>query len=367
MVIFLIVSLMLFISWTVINSFFMPSLRVNPPLTKQPLVSILVPLRNEEGNVDGLISSLKQLTYPNLEVLLLEDHSTDQTYDLLVEYTKELPHFHVIEGAPLPPTWVGKVFGCHQLSQLASGDYLLFIDADVRLEKATIEATLALAKRRDAALVTGFPRFPTKSFLGNLLVPMQHFVVYFHLPLMMANYTKKSAFTAAHGAFMFFEKNSYQKINGHFSVKSSLVEDVEITRLIKKANMRAVLVNVTDYVSCYMYDTSRDVWHGFTKNIFPGLGRSYPLAISVASFYAIFYVFPIFLGVYGVFSRQWILVLPLLLSVLQRLWIDWKARQRLPLFLYMPFSALSMIIILIASMLKNLSKKGYQWKGRNYS
>jgi cellulose synthase/poly-beta-1,6-N-acetylglucosamine synthase-like glycosyltransferase len=358
---------LLFISWTVINSFFMPSLPASPPLTKKPLVSILVPLRNEEGNVEGLISSLKQLTYPNLEVFLLEDHSTDQTYDLLVEHTKELTHFHVIEGAPLPPTWVGKVFGCHQLSQLASGDYLLFIDADVRLEKATIEATLALAKRRDATLVTGFPRFPTKSFLGNLLVPMQHFVVYFHLPLMMANYTKKSAFTAAHGAFMFFKKESYQKINGHFSVKSSLVEDVEITRLIKKANMRAVLANVTEYVSCYMYDTSKDVWHGFTKNIFPGLGRSYPLAISVMIFYATFYVFPVFLGVYGVFSGQWLFVLPLLLSVLQRLWIDWKAQQRLPLFLYMPFSALSLIIILIASMLNNLSKKGYQWKGRNYS
>ncbi|RXI97766.1 glycosyltransferase [Anaerobacillus alkaliphilus] len=367
MILFLIVSLTLFLLWTLINSLFLPSLPKNDQLTNGPLVSILVPLRNEEKNVKGLITSLKQLTYSNIEVCLLEDHSTDRTYDLLIEHTRDLANFHVIRSAPLPPDWVGKVFGCHQLSQHAKGDYYLFIDADVRLEKGTIEAVLGLVKQRNASLVSGFPRFPTETLLGNLLIPMQHFIVLFHLPLFMANYTNKQQFTAAHGAFMFFEKNSYKKINGHQSVKSSLVEDVAITKQMKKAGEKMVLANVTSYVNCHMYETSKEVWDGFTKNIFPGLGRSYVLASFVISFYSFFYVLPLFLAIYGVATTQWLFVLPLLLSIIQRCIIDSLARQRLMLCLFIPISALGLIAVLLASMLRNFTNKGYHWKGRNYS
>lgn len=366
MILFLIISLTLFLFWTFINRSFMPALPKRH-LVERPLVSILIPLRNEEKNVPELVANLAQLSYSNLEVYLLDDHSTDQTYDVLVEHTKNQTNFHVIQGNPLPSDWVGKVYGCHQLSQYANGDYYLFIDADVRLEKETIEATLALLKQKGASLVTGFPRFPTNTLIGNLLIPMQHFVVGFHLPLFMANFTRQPQFTAAHGAFMFFEKNSYHHIQGHELVHSSLVEDVAITRQMKKAGRKAILANITNYVSCHMYDTSKEVWAGFTKNIFPGLGRSYVLATFVIIFYSFFYVFPLGLAIYGSITLQWMYLIPLVLTILQRLFIDLGARQQLSLFIYMPFSALCLIGVLLTSMVQTVTKKGYKWKGRNYS
>ncbi|GAE27764.1 glycosyltransferase [Halalkalibacter wakoensis JCM 9140] len=88
------------------------------------LISILIPLRNEERNVPGLVQSLKELHDQNIEVLFLDDHSSDQTYNLLTELTKDRKNFHVRKGKPLPANWVGKVHACHQLSALAKGDYL---------------------------------------------------------------------------------------------------------------------------------------------------------------------------------------------------------------------------------------------------
>ncbi|MCD8502533.1 MAG: glycosyltransferase [Bacillaceae bacterium] len=205
--------LAIFFLWTIINTFFLPRLPKRVQITHTPLISILIPLRDEQKNVHGLIQSLKRLTYPKFEVLLLEDHSSDETLPLLLEETKGLPNFHVIKGKSLPNNWIGKVFGCHQLSKKASGEYLLFIDADVRLEPNTIEATLTFAQNKGAALVTGFPRFPTNTFLGNLVIPLQHFVVLFHLPLLIANHSQKASFSAAHGAFMFFSKEGY--LNDH--------------------------------------------------------------------------------------------------------------------------------------------------------
>ena len=315
----------------------------------------------------GLIQSLKRLTYPKFEVLLLEDHSSDETLPLLLEETKGLPNFHVIKGKSLPNNWIGKVFGCHQLSKKASGEYLLFIDADVRLEPNTIEATLTFAQNKGAALVTGFPRFPTNTFLGNLVIPLQHFVVLFHLPLLIANHSQKASFSAAHGAFMFFSKEGYLKIGGHEAVKGSLVEDVEITRAVKKAGIRAVLANTTDYVTCYMYETSKEVWDGFTKNIFPGLGRSYLLAVFINLFYSIFYVLPLPLALTGIIFQNWFFVIPLVITVLQRLVIDYITKQRMPLFLFMPISAIGLILLITSSMIRSWKKQGYTWKGRNYS
>lgn len=367
MIYILIVIFTLFLFWTLLNSLFMPRLPKGPYLKETPLVSVLVPLRNEQRNVRELIASLRQLTYPNLEVILLEDHSSDDTFELLLKYTEDLPNFRVIQGDPLPSSWVGKVFGCHQLSEHAKGEYLLFIDADVRLRKDTIEATVALAKQKQAGLVTGFPQFPTDTFLGNLVIPMQHFVVFFHLPLFMANLTNKHPFTAAHGAFMFFDKKSYNGIDGHRSVQSSLVEDVEISRTMKKVDQKVLLANITDYVTCHMYTSSKEVWQGFTKNMFPGLGRSYLFALFVSAFYFTLGVVPLIFAGFGFMTMNVLYALPLLLILTQRLVVDRLTRMRMPLFLLMPLSALSLVIILQASMLQSLLKKGYEWKGRRYS
>jgi cellulose synthase/poly-beta-1,6-N-acetylglucosamine synthase-like glycosyltransferase len=364
------IALILLLIWTVVNSFFMPTLR-KQGLTEYPLVSILIPLRNEEKNARKLVQSLKRLSYPNLEFIMLDDQSADQTREILLHSTGNDSRFSILSGAPMPSGWSGKVHACHQLSHKAAGDYFLFLDADVRLHPSTIESTLSLMKEKKAAMLSGFPNFPVKHVLEKWLVPMQHFLIYFHLPLYFANYTSMISASAAHGAFMMFEKKSYEQFGGHASIKSSIVDDVALARTAKKHNHRVLLANVTDFVTCYMYDSNKSVWEGFKKNIFPGFGRSITIVILFTLFYSTFYILPLFLAIYGIYTMiagelQTSYFLPMLLIILQKAFIDYRSGQKITLSLAISLSAAAFLILLYSSMIASFKKTGYSWKGRTY-
>ncbi|HSI66638.1 MAG TPA: glycosyltransferase family 2 protein, partial [Planococcus sp. (in: firmicutes)] len=192
----------------------MPRLPKKPDLVSEPLVSVLVPMRNEERNVEALIKSLRASSYNRMEFIVLNDQSTDRTQEKLEAAIGQDPRFTILQGRQLPEGWVGKVHACHQLQEAAGGDYLLFIDADIQFKPQAIEQSLALMNRRHAKLLTGFPAFEVPPFLSKLLVPMMHFVVFFHLPIMLANFSRFRAATAACGMWMMFERKSYEKMGG---------------------------------------------------------------------------------------------------------------------------------------------------------
>lgn len=349
---------------TITNNFFLRKPR-NSLISEQhiPFVSILIPMRNEEKNVTTLIQNLKELTYENFEVILLDDRSEDNTKPLALKAIGSDKRFQLMEGVPLQEGWVGKVHACHQLSKQATGDYLLFIDADVRLHEDSIEKTLPFFQTNKIKLVTGFPRFPVTSLLSILLVPMQHLVVWTHLPAFFANYTRFTKSTAAHGAFMLFETKAYEAIGGHSSVQSSLVEDVHIARKLKENGYFVKLINNTAYVTCHMYDTNKEVWEGFLKNIYTGIGRSKMMVFMLTIYYTLFYIVPFPLAI---INFDWLYALPVLLIFMQKAFIDWQTRQKMWLFLLMPFSAIAFIMIMHASMWRSILKQDYMWKGRAY-
>ncbi|NGP44534.1 glycosyltransferase [Bacillaceae bacterium SIJ1] len=329
----------------------------------------MVPLRNEAANATALIKNLKQLSYWNLEILLLDDGSEDETYTLLQDAIGRDQRFTLIKGKPKPPGWMGKSYACHQLSQLANGKYYLFIDADIRLNRDTIQYVIHHLSKKKAGQLTGFPKCPTPVFLSRLLVPMQHFVVLFHLPIWFANHTTFPAFTAAHGAFMAFERNSYHTVGGHTAAHDALVEDMTLTRAMKSHGHRVLLMNIASEVTCYMYSRNIDVWNGFLKNTFPGIGRSYILAVLISFVYLTLYVFPLFILGLTLFEMGTIqlALMALLFIWLQRAFVDWLMGQKNFNFLLMPLSAAAMVSILIASMYNAWRRKGYIWKGRQYS
>ncbi|AJD91215.1 hypothetical protein JMA_18980 [Jeotgalibacillus malaysiensis] len=354
--------LLMFLLLTILNIFTMPRLKDQSD-DESSRVSILIPMRNEEANAAGVIDSVLHTTYANKEIIILNDHSEDQTEEILKTYGGKIK---VIQGEKLPDQWVGKVFACHQLSKQATGEYYCFIDADVRLKPDAISKALHLLKKNDAGLVSGFPQFPTKTFMAKLLVPLQHFFIFFHLPNIVANHSTKPAFTAAHGAFMLFDKNAYSASGGHHAVRHSLVEDIHITRTLKQNGYRCILSNVTNSITCDMYETNREVWEGFTKNIFTGLGRSVPVASIVALFYISFYFIPLPLFLNGVISGKWLLTLPLVIVFLQTFLIDIATRQSKLHFLLMPISAIALVVLLFTAAIKGLNGSGYKWKGRIY-
>ncbi|MFJ7744442.1 glycosyltransferase [Peribacillus sp. NPDC097295] len=367
MLFILIPCLTIFVIWTILNALCLPRLPKHPNLDKTPLVSIMVPMRNEDRNAESMVRCLQALTYPNIEFILLDDQSTDQTCSILEKATAGDSRFRILSGKKLPEQWVGKVHACHQLQQEAHGAYFLFVDADVRLKPHCLEKSLSLMNTSRAHLLTGFSAFEVPSFLSKLLVPMQHFVVFFHLPIMFANWTNILATTAAHGGFMLFERMAYMKMGGHEAVRSSLVEDVHIARKMKEQGFKVLLANITDEVSCRMYETNREVWAGFLKNIYNGLGRSFPLVVLLTIFYGFFYIGPLLLLVFGLFQFEPIYFIPYLLITCQRYIVDRMTNQRGYLSFLMPLSAASFICIMLASMWKSWSKQSYEWKGRYYS
>src|SRR5690606_36011376 len=145
--------------WVLINRQFLPPLPKQPELSGRPLVSVLLPLRYEERIVEVLIKYLKNSYYNQMEFILLNDQSTDGTQKELERTIEGDSRFTILQGKELPEGWVGKVHACHQLQQAASGDYLLFVDVDVRFRPTVIEQSLALMERKKAHLLTGFPAF----------------------------------------------------------------------------------------------------------------------------------------------------------------------------------------------------------------
>lgn len=356
-----------FLLWTIFNSFFLPALPVSFSTKETPAISVLVPMRNEERNVETIISSMKALNYPHLEMIVLNDQSTDRTQELLEQAIAGDTRFKIIQGKELPDGWVGKVHACHQLQQAAHGDYLLFADADIRFLPSSVGQTLSLMKQKNAALLSGFPAFDVPPLLSKLMVPMLHFVVFFHLPIALANYTKMPAATAANGMWMMFERKTYDEIGGHAAVRGSLVEDVHIARKIKASGQKMLLANITKSVRCRMYEKNSEVWEGFLKNSYTGIGRSPLIACGLTLFYTLFYIAPLFLAVFGLFKGEFLFVLPYLLTVLQQGYVLIKTQQRVLLAFLMPFQAAAMIAVLLTAMWKSWRKKTYSWKGRQYS
>ncbi|MCP3030622.1 glycosyltransferase family 2 protein [Halobacillus sp. A1] len=352
--------------WTIINSIFLPKLKLGRSQPKHHKVSLLVPLRNEEENVEGLVRSLKKLTYTDIEFVLLDDHSEDDTLHLLQEQTKEDSRFNIVTGEKLPEGWNGKVFACHQLAEQAEGDLYFFLDADARVQPSVIEKTIATMEKHGASMLSGFPKYPNYHFLAHMLVPLQHMVVLLHLPLAVANFTLRPAFTAACGIFIVIKREVYENIGGHASVKNSLVEDVHIAREVKKQGYKMLLCNITDEVISFMYDSSKETWEGFKKNIYTGVGRSPLMVIFLTITYLILFLMPFTLGIYGVLIQDWIFVLPFLLTVCFKMYIDTITGHPLWLAWLLPVSIILLISILFASMSVHIRGQSYHWKGRSY-
>ncbi|MBM7097219.1 glycosyltransferase [Bacillus sp. H-16] len=370
MLTFVITILVLSLAFTLLNTLSLPKIKSIQPGSKQSTpwssVNIYVPLRNEERNVPVLISNLKKLSYPELTIYLLDDGSTDKTGTLIEELTSGDTRFHLLNGGHLPEGWVGKVHACYQLSRHGNSEYALFMDADVTLAPMTIES-MVMSFEPGTGLITGFPRCPVKGILGHLLVPMQHFVVHFHLPVLLANLTVYPPATAAHGAFMMFRRESYDHIGGHRSVKDSLVEDVHISRELKKSGYRVKLANITSLVTCDMYNSDQEVWEGFSKNMFPGLGRSLLLVLLLTILYTAVYIVPLYWAVLGITGTlPAVYFIPFLLGVLQKAVVDFATGQKKWIALLMPASAFVTVILLWYSAYLGLFKKGFSWKGRVY-
>lgn len=233
-----------------------------------PLISVLIPARDEEANIAPCLESLQKQDYPNFEVLVLDDNSSDNTYRVVERIAAGDSHIRLLRGESLPEGWAGKPFACHQLAKEARGSWLLFVDADTTHAPHMLRSMLALALEQGPSLISGFPRQIAASLPQKVAIPVLYFIIMSWLPLWWLQSSKKHKSSLAIGQFLLFPAEEYRRIGGHEAVKSRILEDVWLGVEVNRHGGKQLAVDLSGVVSCNMYHSVGAMFEGFTKWVY---------------------------------------------------------------------------------------------------
>lgn len=371
--ILILLSLLVFFGILLRNLIDLPDMPVHASGTG-PLVSILVPARNEALNIERCVRSLLQQNYGAYEILVLDDGSTDTTPEILRSLARESDgRLRILTGVPLPDGWHGKTWACHQLGCQAKGELLLFTDADTMHQPDSLCRSVGALQDSGADMLSLTPLQELGSFWEKLVVPMVYFILLCYLPLRFVRTSRNPAFSFANGQFILFRKAMYDGINGHEAVKSNIVEDVWLCMAVKKAGGIVAPFNGRDIVSCRMYRNAREVWEGFSKNLFAGLGYKTGALFAMIVVSVIMYIVPyLFLAralSIAEFSMAhfWLPLFQAGVVLLSRLIVTKLFRQPLSFVPLHLLSEIALLAIACNSFYSIKFGKGSRWKGRSYN
>lgn len=360
-------SALVFIALTlIINLFLFPRLRAVAPLENMPRVSVLIPARDESGVIRDTLLHLEAQDYPDIEIIVLDDNSTDGTAELARAVGDRV---QVITGEPLPTGWAGKNWACHQLASRASGELMLFTDADVRWHPGSLNALVAEFQRTGADLLTIWPTQITRSWPERLTVSLISLVVLGYLPIWAVHYIPLRIFGAANGQCMAWRRDAYYRTGGHEGVRGTVLEDVTMARRLKSHSLRLRMADGGGLIACRMYNDWPSVRRGFAKNILAGFGGVIPLLLSTL-FHWIVFLFPVALLILSLLPQSglstyavsafFLTALGILIRAVSAAW----TRQRPADALLMPLSVLLMTVIAAQALLWHFRFGGPHWKGR---
>jgi glycosyltransferase involved in cell wall biosynthesis len=322
-----------------------------------PLLSVLIPARNEETSLPLLLDDLGDLTFGNVEIIVCDDHSTDHTADILKARSGQHPNLTWFKGADLPEGWLGKNYACYQLAQKAKGDYLLFLDADVRVSPDMASNALHYIQKSGRQLVSVFPTQEMRSFGEMVTVPIMNWILLSLLPLPLVRSSANPALSAANGQFMLFEGKNYRENQWHLNVKNESTEDIVISRLIKKKGGKVATLTGNSDVFCRMYHSADEAISGFSRNVNEYFGGSRLIMV--------LFLLTILFGWYPV----WVIwggdgiILFVMLIIINRILVTLVSEQRrLVIFLH-PLQMLSFAAIVSKNII-NKARKRTIWKGR---
>ncbi|CAB4760298.1 unannotated protein [freshwater metagenome] len=252
---------------TAINMRFLRSPTFNGSRVKEP-VSVLIPARNEAEHIANTVRSiLAQEGLAHLEVIVLDDGSTDGTAAIMAAIDD--PHLKLIAGGDgaLPAGWLGKPWACARLAESASGSVLVFIDADVILEPEAISGTVQLLREQGFAMVSPYPRQIAVTWLERLVQPLIAWSWSATVPLRLAETSSRPSLSAANGQFIVIDTQVYRSLGGHEAVANEVIEDVALMRAVKVFGEQAATVDGSKIASCRMYEATNEVVDGYTKSL----------------------------------------------------------------------------------------------------
>jgi len=345
---------------TIVNVLTFPRLKSAKQPTPTPMVSVLIPARNESRIIQQTVEKLLAQTYPNFELIVLNDNSTDRTGQVLDDINDA--RLSVITGKLLPSGWMGKSWACHQLAQVAKGDILIFTDADVQWTPNALNAVIAQMQQVDTDLFTVWSTQQTVTPAERLTVPLMAFAILTYLPTFMTHYSPFSMFAAANGQCMVWKRDTYEAIGGHEAVANNVLDDVTMARITKKAGYRLRMADGNKLISCRMYDGWTSVRDGFAKNILAGYGNSVIALSASIIFHFIVFLLPILLFIFAPPYRLWSALFISQAMLIRALSASFT-HQRVLDAIGMPISVILMTIISVRSIMWHFTG-GPRWKGR---
>ncbi|HYI10459.1 MAG TPA: glycosyltransferase family 2 protein [Thermoanaerobaculia bacterium] len=283
---------------TILNLLVVPKLRVREP-RRSPLVSAIVPARDEEGSIERTVRALLAQTYRELEVIVVNDRSTDATGEILARIAREDPRLVIVNGEEPPPGWLGKPHALHLGSLRARGELLLFLDADIVYQPEAVGAAVAYFEESESALVTLFPRIEMRGFWEHVAMPNLAMMAFSVLPLWLTNRTRIRVFAVGGGPGNLVRRGDYDAAGGHEALKDAVIDDVALARLMRRSGRRTEAVRAEHLVSVRMYAGLREIVDGFTKNAFATFGRSYLVAVVLIVGSVVVHILPYVLAVTG--------------------------------------------------------------------
>lgn len=237
-----------------------------------PSISVLIPARNEAESIRDAVETVLANVGVNLEVIVLDDHSSDATAAIVAEIAHRDSRVRVAPAPPLPEGWCGKQHACNVLAGLASNDLLVWMDADVRMARdALARMATEMGCRPTIGLLSGFPREETGTWLERLLIPLIHFILLGFLPIGVMRRLNRPALAAGCGQLFMARRSAYEEAGGHSAIRSSLHDGISLPRAFRKAGRRTDLFDATDLARCRMYRNAGEVWRGLLKNAGEGM------------------------------------------------------------------------------------------------
>ena len=238
-----------------------------------PRLSLLIPARDEAGSIGECLHAALGSKGVDLEVVVLDDHSTDGTAEIVAAAAGEDPRVRLEPAPPLPAGWCGKQWACLSLARAAdpSRDLFCFIDADVRLKPGALRAMCDERDRRGVDLLSGFPREICGTAWEAAVIPLIHFVLLGFLPIFVARRLRGPAWAAGCGQLFLTTRGAYTAVGGHGAVKASLHDGLKLPRAYRLAGRTTDVVDAADLATCRMYTGGAETFSGLAKNATEGV------------------------------------------------------------------------------------------------
>jgi chlorobactene glucosyltransferase len=347
---------------------------------RPPRVSILVPARNEEAALPACLESLLKLEYPDYEIILVDDDSTDATGAIGDEWARRPEsrgRLKVIHNREVPPGWSGKVHALWLAESAAAGEWILATDADVVFHPAALRVAVGRAFRQGVDLLSLVPEFEFGSFWEKMVLPAFSFLLSTLFPMRAVNNPKSRRALAA-GAFILMRAEVFRALGGYASIPRAVTEDLRTAQLFKRQGRRIFLAPARELLRTRMYASAGELFEGLSRSAFEGTGFSIWKVLGGVVIGLLAAVLPWAVALVAGLARAAhyrapgpgpVLELALATCALSALiYLPVLFFMRLsPLYVFtLPLAAVFYAVVSIVSMWKSLAGRGVSWKKRYY-